>query len=103
MGGGSGSNKTIFHSMSEIEELISEESKREARRREEERQRKLKEQEEIEKYRQKMNFPAEAERTSSIYIGSGGSQANYVETTTSNKGSTYNRNSKRGTRLVRSR
>ena len=55
---------------------------------------------EIEKYRQQMNFPAEVERTSSMNIGSS-SQATDEETSTSNKGNTYNRNSKRGTRLVR--
>ena len=55
----------------------------------------------IEKYRQQMNFPAEVERTSSINIGSS-SQSTDEETSTSNKSNTYNRNSKRGTRLVRS-
>ena len=48
-----------------------------------------------------MNFPAEVESTSSMNIGSGSSQATYEETTTNNKSNTYNRNSKRGTRLVR--
>ena len=63
---------------------------------------KLKEMSEIEKYRQQMNFPVES--TSSITIGSGSSgQPTNEETTPSNKGNTYNRNSKRGTRLVRSR
>ena len=52
-------------------------------------------------YERRMKLPAEVERTSSVNIGSG-SQANDVETDTPNKGSTYNRNSKRGTRLVRS-
>lgn len=62
---------------------------------------KIKEMAEISEYRRKMNFPAEVERTSSINIGSS-SQSTDEETSTSNKGSTYNRNSKRGTRLVRS-
>ena len=48
-----------------------------------------------------MNFPAEVERTSTMNIGSS-SQSTDEENTTLNKGSTYNRNSKRGTRLVRS-
>ena len=61
----------------------------------------LKQKAEIEEYRRQMNFPAEVERTSSINIGSS-SQATDEENTTSNKGNTYNRNSKRGTRLVRS-
>ena len=47
----------------------------------------------------KMKIPT---TTSYINIGSGSSQSSYEETTTSNKSSTYNRNSKRGTRLVRS-
>ncbi len=63
---------------------------------------KIKEMTEINEYRRKMNFPAEVERTSSINIGSS-SQAPEEEIATTNKGSTYNRNSKRGTRLVRSR
>ena len=46
----------------------------------------------------KMKIPTTA---SSINIGSS-SQASDEETTTSNKSNTYNRNSKRGTRLVRS-
>lgn len=63
----------------------------------------LKQRVEIEKYRQQMNFPAEVNSTSSINIGSGSSgQSNDEETATSNKSNTYNRNSKRGTRLVRS-
>ena len=45
----------------------------------------------------KMKIPT---TTSSINIGSSG-QTNEEETATLNKGSTYNRNSKRGTRLVR--
>ena len=56
---------------------------------------------EIEKYRKQMNFPAEVEMTSSINIGSG-SQSTEEEIDTTNKRNTYNRNSKRGTRLVRS-
>ena len=48
-----------------------------------------------------MNFPAKVERTSTMNIGSS-SQSSDEDTATSNKGSTYNRNSKRGTRLVRS-
>ena len=63
---------------------------------------KIKEMAEISEYRRQMNFPAEAERTSSINMGSGGGQTPEEETTTSNKSNTYNRNSKRGTRLVRS-
>ena len=63
---------------------------------------KIKEMAELNEYRRQMNFPAEVERTSSINIGSGSSQANDEETATSNKSNTYNRNSKRGTRLVRS-
>lgn len=46
----------------------------------------------------KMKIPT---TTSSINIGSS-SQSTNEETTTSNKRNTYNRNSKRGTRLVRS-
>ena len=62
---------------------------------------KIKEMTEINKYRREMNFPAES--TSSINIGSGGGeQPPNEENTTSNKSNTYNRNSKRGTRLVRS-
>lgn len=64
---------------------------------------KIKEMAEINEYRSQMNFPAEAERTSSINIGgSSSSQPTNEEASTNNKGSTYNRNSKRGTRLVRS-
>ncbi len=62
----------------------------------------LKQKEEIEKYRKQMNFPAEVESTSYIHRRSGsGNPANDEETVTSNKSNTYNRNSKRGTRLVR--
>lgn len=63
---------------------------------------KIKEEEGINKYRREMNFPAE--RTSYINIGSGsdGYQSTNEETTTPNKGNTYNRNIKRDTRLVRS-
>ena len=63
---------------------------------------KLKEMVEIEKYRQQMNFPAEVNSTSTINLGSGSSQSINGETTALNKSNTYNRNSKRGTRLVRS-
>ena len=63
---------------------------------------KIKEKVEINEYRRQMNFPTEVERTSSMNIGSS-SQTTDEETTTPNKGNTYNRNSKRGTRLVRSR
>ena len=56
---------------------------------------------EIDKYRQQMNFPAEVNSTSSINLGSS-RQPTDEETTTNNKDNTYNRNSKRGTRLVRS-
>ena len=70
---------------------------------EEQRQAKIKKREEeyIREVRKRMNFPAEVERTSTINIGSS-NQDTDEETSTSNKGSTYNRNSKRGTRLVRS-
>ena len=47
----------------------------------------------------KMKIPT---TTSSINLGSGSSQPTNEETATSNKSNTYNRNSKRGTRLVRS-
>ena len=63
---------------------------------------KQEEQRAIEDFRRQMNFPAEVERTSSMNIGSS-SQSTDEEISTSNKSNTYNRNSKRGTRLVRSR
>ncbi len=63
---------------------------------------KIKEMAEINKYRREMNFPAEVNSTSSINLGSSGGQTPEEETTTLNKGNSYNRNSKRGTRLVRS-
>ena len=53
-------------------------------------------------YERRMKLPTGAERTSSMNIGSSG-QSNDEDTTTNNKSNTYNRNSKRGTRLVRSR
>ena len=61
----------------------------------------FKQEAEISEYRKKMNFPAEVERTSSINLGSSGSQSTDGENATLNKGNTYNRNSKRGTRLVK--
>ena len=63
----------------------------------------IKEMAEINEYRRQMNFPAEVEWTSTVNIGSGSSQATDEESSTTNKSNTYNRNSKRGTRLVRSR
>ena len=70
---------------------------------EEQRQVKLKkrEVEYIRELRQQMNFPEEVERTSTVNIGNS-NQSTDEENTTSNKSNTYNRNSKRGTRLVRS-
>lgn len=53
----------------------------------------------IDQYRQYMNFPEEIKRTVSVLSGGGGGE----NTATNSKGSTYNRNSKRGTRLVRSK
>ena len=46
--------------------------------------------------------PIESKNNSNINLGSSGGQTNDEETSTLNKSSTYNRNSKRGTRLVRS-
>lgn len=63
---------------------------------------KIKEMTEISEYRRKMNFPAESTSSINIGSGSGGEQPTNEETTTSNKGKSYNRNSKRGTRLVSS-
>ena len=65
----------------------------------------LKEMAEINEYRRQMNFPAEANSTSAISIGSSSSSSQSADelASTPNKSNTYNRNSKRGTRLVRSR
>lgn len=49
-----------------------------------------------------MNFPAESTSSINIGSGSGGYQSTNEETTTPNKSNTYNRNSKKGIRLVRS-
>lgn len=53
-----------------------------------------------ERTRNKMKIPT---TTSAINLGSSSSQAVDKEASTLNKSTTYNRNSKRGTRLVRSR
>lgn len=62
---------------------------------------KLQEEAQIAEYRRQMNFPAEVSRTvARVEGGGGGSGSNSASL---NSGSSYNRNSKRGARLVRSR
>lgn len=70
---------------------------------EEQRQAKIKKREEeyIREVRKLMNFPAEIQLTSPISIGSSGNSTG-GETATSNKSNSYDKDGKRGTRLMRS-